>query len=107
MAPSLIRKIFLVLSDRRGPDEFVGIDKTVEFGLVWQTEPLQNRKISFWYTLIMTGLSLSDKFYFRLKLLTKVSATIYNSGLVPNRPVGSRCMALFSKFLVLGTENLQ
>ena len=107
MAPSLIRKNFLVLSDRAGSDKFVGTDKTVEFGLVWQTEPLQNRKISFWHTLIMTGLSIGDEFYFRLKLLTKDSATIYNSGLVSNRPVGSRFMAIFSKFLILDTENLQ
>ena len=58
MAPSLIRKKFLVLSDRVGLDKFVGTGKTVEFGLVWQIEPLQNRKNSFWRTLIVTGLSL-------------------------------------------------
>ena len=107
VAPSLIRKNFLVLSDRVGSDKFVGTDKTVEFGLVWQTEPLQNRKNSFWQTLIMTGLSLSYEFYFRLKLLTKDSSTICNSSLVSNRPVGSRFMAIFSKFLILDTENLQ
>ena len=39
VAPSLIRKNVLVLSDRVGSDKFVGIDKTAEFGLVWQTEP--------------------------------------------------------------------
>ena len=51
-------KKFLVLSDRVGLDKFVSSDKTVEFGLVWQIEPLQNRKNSFWRTLIVTGLSL-------------------------------------------------
>ena len=55
----------------------------------------------------MTGLSLSDEFYFRLKLLTKDSATMYNGGLVPNRPVGSRFMTIFSKFSILETKNLQ
>ena len=107
VAPSLIGKFFLVLSDRVGLDKFVGTGKTVKFGLVWQTEPFQNRKNSFWRTLIMTGLSLIDEFHFRLKLLTKDSATIYNSGLVHNRPVGSRFMAIFSKFLILDTEILQ
>ena len=47
VAPSLIRKKFLVLSDRVGLDKFVGTGKTVEFGLVWQIEPLQNQKIAF------------------------------------------------------------
>ena len=107
VAPSLIRKKFLVLSDRVGLDKFVGTGKTVEPGLVWQIEPLQNQKISFWHTLIMTGLPLSDGFYFRLKLLTKDPATIYNSVSVRNRPVGSRFMAIFSKFLILDTKNLQ
>ena len=55
----------------------------------------------------MKGLSLSDEFYLGLKLLTKDPATIYNSDLVRNRPVGSRFMAIFSKFLILDTEILQ
>ena len=107
VAPSLTRKNFLVLSDRVGSDKLVGIDKTVELDLVWQTEPFKNWKISFWRTLIMTGLSLCDEFYLGLKLLTKDPATIYNSDLVRNRPVGSRFMAIFSKFLILDTKYLQ
>ena len=55
----------------------------------------------------MTGLPLSDEFYFRLKFLTKNPATIYNNSLVPNRPVGSRFLVIFSEILILNTENLQ
>ena len=47
MAPSLIGKNFLILSDRVGLDKFVGTSKTVKLGLICLPDTKQKSKNRF------------------------------------------------------------